>query len=86
MSALISRDPFARQELHRRTVYTTTGETCKWCGNVRHTKSKNYLDPNDTRNNSRRFLYCYTIEDDSGRKSDIRGLYCSVSCMRAYNE
>ena len=30
---LISRDPFARQELHRATLKTT--KTCDWCGSTR---------------------------------------------------
>jgi len=31
--ALISRDPFAREELHQETVATTS--SCKWCGQTR---------------------------------------------------
>ncbi len=31
--ARISRDPFARSELHRRTATTSTG--CNWCGPTR---------------------------------------------------
>lgn len=34
MNVLISRDPFARQELHRETI-DAMGDTCSWCGNVR---------------------------------------------------
>ena len=30
---IISRDPFAREELHRETVYTN--ESCSWCGQRR---------------------------------------------------
>lgn len=33
MSRLISRDPFARQELHRESVKTT--RDCSWCGSKR---------------------------------------------------
>lgn len=32
--ALINRDPFAREELHRETV-DSMGVTCSWCGSVR---------------------------------------------------
>ena len=31
--ALIRRDPFARQELHRATVRHSS-RTCDWCGNL----------------------------------------------------
>ena len=73
--AYISRDPFARQELHRRpaqvlnAAYYGVKRTCDWCGNVNH----------------RGGLYVYTIESDGGRRSDIRGLFCSVGCMRSYH-
>lgn len=68
MSALISRDPFAREELHRETVQTE--ETCDWCG--------------CRRSSGRLFAYC--VESDSGRRWQTRGLFCSVSCYRAYHE
>jgi hypothetical protein len=29
--------------------------------------------------------YKYYIETDSGRRSDIRGVFCSISCMRNFN-
>lgn len=37
MTALVSRDPFARTELHRETVYAPAS-TCAWCGSARNSK------------------------------------------------
>jgi hypothetical protein len=74
--AYISRDPFAREELHRETLHESTmgkGRTCDWCGSTSHDKAK------------RPILYSYRIEYDDGRVSQIPGLFCSVECMRAYN-
>lgn len=69
---LVSRDPFARQELHRETV-PALGSTCSWCGQVRETKRGN-------------MLYRYYIEKDGrARKNYISGLFCSIGCMRDYN-
>jgi hypothetical protein len=66
----VSRDPFARTELHRSRV-EVNGQTCDWCGGVCERKGKTVL-------------YAYRIESDGGRHSDIRGLFCSASCMRSY--
>jgi hypothetical protein len=33
----------------------------------------------------RKGKYKYYIESDSGRRSDIRGVFCSISCMRSFN-
>lgn len=63
----ISRGPFARQELHKRSVPAASG--CNFCGS--------------TRNGAK--LFQYYVETDGGRKSDIRGLFCSIGCMRAYH-
>lgn len=71
MSTMISRDPFAREEIHRLRVYTR--ETCRWCGQRKQTPRT-----------GKDFLYQYSVESDGGRKSDIRGLFCSVGCMRSY--
>lgn len=69
--AYISRDPFARQELHRRTVKQNYGNSlrCSWCGSK----------------NARGNLFEYRIESDGGRSSIIRGLFCSVQCMKDYH-
>ena len=72
--AYISRNPFAREEIHRRTVLLfNSGVTCRWCGNVRVTRK------------GVRTLYGYRIESDAGRCAPIEGLFCSVGCMRAYH-
>lgn len=69
--AIVSRDPFARQEVHKRREYGNS--TCLWCGNQKHTP------------NGRKYLYQYSVESDGGRKSDVPGLFDSVSCMRTYH-
>lgn len=72
MTTLISRDPFARTELHRRRVYRWYS-SCRWCGNCKET-------PKGTG-----FLFEYSQESDDGRKSNIPGLFCSIDCMRSYH-
>jgi len=67
----ISRDPFARTELHANREYTF--HTCQWCGQVKQTR------------NGRKYLYRYEVQSDGGRVSQLRGLFCSVGCMRAFN-
>ncbi len=79
---LISRDPFARQELHRRSVSCGAqpldkawkGITCEWCGSIRATKR------------GTRYLYKYSTETDGGRKFDHRGLFCCKQCHDAYHQ
>ena len=77
--AYVSRDPFARTELHSEYVpksaliwHDQIG-SCKECGN----RSK------------RGGLYRFHIEHDdyiAGRRNSvIKGLFCSVSCMRTYH-
>jgi len=65
----VSRDPFAREELHREKVKTSKG--CDWCGQTRKGGK----------------LFAYHIEPDGilCRKNPIKGLFCSVGCMRAYH-
>lgn len=36
MARFISRDPFAREALHRKTVHTDN--TCSWCGQNYHSR------------------------------------------------
>ena len=69
----ISHDAFARQSIHRETVFTVV-KTCEWCGNVKRTpKGKPYL-------------YKYYVEDDGirTRKIPLKGFFCSIGCARAY--
>ena len=74
--AYISRDPFARSEIHRRPYQFLSSylagvrRSCDWCGQL----------------NRRGGLYVYSVESDSGRKSDIRGAFCSIGCMRSYHD
>lgn len=68
--AQVSRNPFAREELHRESVRFYWGETiCRWCGGTRKGGK----------------LWQYRIETDGGTIRRIDGVYCSVSCFRAYN-
>lgn len=67
--ALVSRDPFARTELHRQTIDNRTRprqESCKWCGQMP------------------RRLHCYHTEHDGGRRDQHIGFFCNVGCMRSY--
>lgn len=80
MTTLISRDPFARTELHRAHVYKSDYYNnggiflnCRWCGNVKTTPK------------GRGFLFQYSQESDGGSKSNIPGLFCSIDCMRSYH-
>lgn len=70
--AFISRNLFAREELHKEVVYTSC--TCKWCGQIKTTKK------------GKSFLYQYNIQPDSIRNivNNIEGLFCSISCMKTY--
>jgi len=66
----ISRDPFARQELHRESVVVGAEKTCDWCGNKkRRTLFWYYIEPD-------RVNY---------RRDDIKGLFCGIGCMRDYH-
>lgn len=77
--SMISRDPFARTELHRESVYIYTSHypnpnptTCDFCGNVKETKA------------GKRFLYRYRVETDGGTVSVDTRLFCSKSCRQTY--
>lgn len=69
--ALISRDSFARTELHKETVRPAKGESCKWCGRLSYNRGPR--------------LFKYRRESDGGRVYEISGLFCSVECMRTYH-
>lgn len=72
--AFVSRDPFAREEIHRRAVQCAgKGSECQWCGRVRESRK------------GVRTLYEYRVESDGGRVSVIEGLFCSIGCMRAFH-
>lgn len=73
---LISRDPFARSELHSERVYLMSArESCAWCGDVKRTPKAR-----------RPYLLSYRTESDGGRTFPARGLFCSAACFRTYNE
>jgi hypothetical protein len=67
----VSRDPFARTELHKTTVKAsnTYERTCRECGGV----------------SGNRRLYAYRTESDGGRCFEHPGWFCSVSCFRTYH-
>jgi hypothetical protein len=70
MSHLISRDPFARQELHRETI-GAMGVTCSWCGGSR---------PND-----RLYVYYIERDGIRPNRHTLNGSFCSISCCRSYH-
>jgi hypothetical protein len=68
----ISRDPFAREELHRVPILDMRlpeQQGCDWCGN----KRKNGK------------LFVYSIHTDGGSTHKIEGRFCCVDCMEAYH-
>lgn len=62
----ISRDPFARTEVHREIVPGPHRDGCSWCGQTRKNGS----------------LFRYRTEHDSigSRPAVHLGLYCSKEC------
>lgn len=72
--ALVSRDPFARLELHKRRV-PVDKQTCAWCGNVKIVPSSGL-----------KYLFTFWLESDSGRNYPIGGLFCSLGCKKAYHD
>jgi hypothetical protein len=81
--AYISRDPFAREELHRETVdVTRTGESCSWCGQRRCPGARRRTLAAQT--GLRYFLYRYRVETDGGRTVPDQRLFCSKGCRESY--
>lgn len=72
--AYISRDPFARQELHRSTVRDYHGATCQWCGSKGRA-----LKWGGNR------LFQYETQTDGGRTFVHGGVFCGKSCHDAYH-
>jgi hypothetical protein len=68
--AFISRNPFARSELHREQV-EPHGATCSWCGSLNR--------------NGKLFQYRSENDDNPRRNGVARGLFCSVGCLRIFN-
>ena len=71
--ALISRDPFAREEIHRSKPLSARDcgfeTTCVWCGGLSASKK----------------LFRYWTETDGGTKHVHKGLFCSKSCHDSYH-
>jgi hypothetical protein len=69
---MVSRDPFARSELHRSKAVGHGG--CDWCGGFRQHKGKTTW-----------LLFKYRTESDGGRVNEHKGVFCSKSCHDAYH-
>jgi hypothetical protein len=78
--AYISRDPFAREELHSSTV-EVTAESCAWCGQRRCPGARRRTL---AAQQLRYFLYRYRVESDGGRVSQDSQLFCSKGCRTTY--
>ena len=72
MSRLVSRNPFARQELHASRVHDVTS-TCQWCGEIRVTVRS-----------GTKWLYQYWMHTDEGRTYMDEHLFCSRECRTIY--
>lgn len=70
--AYVSRDPFARQEIHKTREH---GGACTWCCVRDQPASGAYVEGH---------VYRYRVESDGGRKTEDRHTFCSLSCRRAY--
>lgn len=71
MSRLISRDPFARTELHRESI-KAYGQECSWCGS--------------SRSDGTLYVY-YTERDGiRANRRTHNGQFCSKPCHDSYNE
>lgn len=75
MSGYVSRDPFAREELHRTFV---RGVACAWCGNQSRTTNKR----GSTVDNAGSWRY--RVETDGGRTYEDTKTFCSKSCRESY--
>ena len=74
MSAQISHDGFARTALYRKREYDLpTSRGCTWCGQEHRTPK------------GRPYLYRYQTESDGGRAFGWGNPFCSIDCMRTYN-
>ena len=80
MSQLMSRDAFAREELHRCRIYYPSysfaaARGCWNCGQIKMSQRKKLL-----------YLFRYWIEPDSvtPRKFEIKGEFCCQACFREY--
>jgi hypothetical protein len=65
----VTRDPFARTELHRTLVATT--QACAWCGGRRRT--------------AKLWRYRTEADGLRTRGYVLEGLFCSAFCFRSYH-
>ena len=73
MSVMISRDPFARTELHREVTLHCT--PCDWCGQYRqHHMATDAVE-----------LFRYGTKTDGGKMYWHKGLFCSKGCHDAHH-
>jgi hypothetical protein len=72
MSRLVSRNPFARHELHVTRVHSPN-EGCTECGNMRIVTQ-----------NGKTWLYQFWTETDEGKKYLDEKLFCSRECRAIY--
>lgn len=71
--ALVTRDPFAREEIHKERV--KEGE-CAWCG---------ACDPGGNDNGAAvHKLYRFRVETDGGRTRVDGRVFCSKSCRESF--
>lgn len=66
----INHDPFSRVELQRESLPAQAGG-CKFCGNLNY---KGGL-----------FRYLISRDDRPSRPDALRGVFCSIQCMRSYH-
>lgn len=70
---MVSRNAFARTELHKFAETVQPDKGCAWCGGNKQAKS------------GRVYLYRFETQSDGGRKYEASGLFCCVSCFRSYH-
>lgn len=72
---VVSRDPFARTEIHRTIVPVSAKRECDWCGMPRLKRGKRVLR-----------LFSYSEVSDSGKVSSWSGLFCCIDDARSYHQ
>ena len=75
MMAMVSRDPFARTELHKHKTVCSDSRTCDFCDTRGRPVGKGYQHK----------LFRFHVQYDGGRTATISGLFCSTSCMKSYH-
>ena len=71
----VSRNPFTREELHKRPVLVKKEDGCSWCGKLAYTR---HARP-------RPLLYEFSFETDGGTTRKVKWLFCRVACYKAYH-